>query len=87
MLVLPKLLQDIDIGCHTYADDTQFWVSYNESGDFNNEATARRRIKQAFRLINLFMNMDIGYLWLIIDSGLSFHSHVSDLGKSHFFHL
>ena len=57
MSVLPKLLRDIGIGCHTFhAGDTQFSVSYNESGDLNNEETARRRIKQAFGLISKFMN-------------------------------
>ena len=126
MSVLPKLLRDIGIGCHTYADDTQFWVSYNETGDFNDEETARRRIKQAFGLISKFMNenhlklnpkktqfipfsrktksVDFGplvlsddvsispssevrNLGLTMDSDLNFHSHVSDLRKSCFFHL
>ena len=31
-------------------------MSYNESGDFNTEETARRRIKQALDLISKFMN-------------------------------
>ena len=54
--VIPKLLQGIGIGYHKYAYDTRFWVSYNESGDFINEETASRRIKQAFGLISKFMN-------------------------------
>ena len=41
--------------CHTYADDTQFWVSFDEAGEFNNEATARWRISQAFGIISKFM--------------------------------
>ena len=32
------------------------WVSYNETGDINDEETARRRIKQAFGLISKFMS-------------------------------
>ena len=55
MSVLPKLLRDFGVGCHTYADDTQFWVSFDEAGDFNNEATARWRISQAFGIISKFM--------------------------------
>ena len=57
MLVLPKLLWDICIGCHTYVDDTKLVItSYNKSGDFSNEETAWRSIKQAFGLISKFMN-------------------------------
>ena len=52
MPILPKMVRDIAIRCHTF----QFSVSYNESGDFNNEETARRRVKQEFGLISKFMN-------------------------------
>ena len=38
-------------------DDTQLAItSYNKSGDFSNEETARRRTKQALGLISQFMN-------------------------------
>ena len=38
-------------------DDTQLVItSYNKSGVFSNEETARRRIKQVFCLISKFMN-------------------------------
>ena len=42
--------------CHTNAEDTRFLVNYNETEDFNDEETARRRIKQAFGLISKFMS-------------------------------
>ena len=53
---LPKLLWDMSIGYHTYVDDTQCWVRYNKSGEFNNEESIRRRMKQALGLISKFMN-------------------------------
>ena len=38
-------------------DDTQLVItSYNQSGDFSDKETARRRIKQAFGFISKFMN-------------------------------
>ena len=44
------------IGCHSYADDTQFWVSFSENDNsINNEAVARKRITRAFSAISSFM--------------------------------
>ena len=42
--------------CHTNAEDTRFLVNYNETENFNDEETARRRINQAFGLISKFMS-------------------------------
>ena len=55
MASLPKLLNSIGIKSHMYADDTQFWVSFGDNDELNNEATARRRIVQAFSIISNFM--------------------------------
>ena len=38
-----------------YADDTQFCVSFSDIDELNNEATARRRIVQAFSIKSNFM--------------------------------
>ena len=38
------------------ADDTNFLVGYNKSGNFNSGQSARRKMKQAFGLICKFMN-------------------------------
>ena len=56
MSLLPPILKSIGIPCHLYADDTQFWVSFNDDEDsINNEETARRRVQRAFSLISSFM--------------------------------
>ena len=56
MSSLPKILNDIGISCHTYADDTQLWVSFDELSDgMDSEASARQLVTQAFRLISSFM--------------------------------
>ena len=55
MASLPKLLNSIGIKSHMYADETQFWVSFGDNDELNNEATARRRIVQAFSIISNFM--------------------------------
>ena len=56
MSLLPLVLDGIGISSHLYADDTQFWVSFDDDPDaINNEATARRRICKAFFLISSFM--------------------------------
>ena len=56
MSLLPPVLKGIGISSHLYADDTQFWVSFDDDPDaINNEATARRRICKAFFLISSFM--------------------------------
>ena len=52
---LPKLLNSIGIKSHMYADDTQFWVSFGDNDELNNEATARRRIVQAIFINSIFM--------------------------------
>ena len=55
MASLPKLLSSIGIKSHMYVEDTQFWVSVGDNDELNNEATARRRIVQAFSIISNFM--------------------------------
>ena len=56
MAPLPQILRSMGIGCHSYADDTQFWVSFSEDNDsINNEAVARKRIIRAFSAISSFM--------------------------------
>ena len=51
-----KILNDIGISCHTYADDTQLWVRFDELSDgMDGELSARQLITQAFRLISSFM--------------------------------
>ena len=127
MSLLPPVLKGIGISSHLYADDTQFWVSFDDDPDaINNEATARRRICKAFSLISSFMKKNqlklnasktmfipfsrrrdaslypplrldedtvippktkLRNLGVIMDSKLSFDSHIRELRKSCFFQL
>ena len=54
MASLPKPLNSIGIKSHMYADDTQFWVSFGDNDELNNEATVRWRIVQTFSIIHKF---------------------------------
>ena len=48
MSLLPPILKLIGNSSHLYADNTQFWVNFDdEPGAINNEATAQRRICKA----------------------------------------
>ena len=54
--ILGAVLKGIGISSHLNADDTKFWVSFDDDPDaINNEATARRKICKAFSLISSFM--------------------------------
>ena len=59
MARLPQILRSMGIGCHSYVDDTQFWVGfseYNNSNRINNETEARKKITRAFSAISSFMH-------------------------------
>jgi hypothetical protein len=51
MRSLPGLLDAIGVKSHVYADDTQFWVSFNK----DEEVWARAKIAEAFNVISEFM--------------------------------
>ena len=55
-VISPKILNEIGISCHTYAGDTQFWVSFDELSDgMDGKFSARQLITQVIRLISCFM--------------------------------
>ena len=59
MARLPQIQRSMGIGCHSYVDDTQFWVGFSEdnnSNSINNETEARKMITRAFSTISSFMH-------------------------------
>jgi hypothetical protein len=54
MAELPSIIKSMGVECHVYADDTQFWLSFDPRDPIA-EANVRAKISEVFAAISVFM--------------------------------